>query len=781
MRRILAQTPVLLFLCLYGIFIFAIGQRLDGLETSIAFVTAGSILVLVTFAILLGRAGRMIGNWARIRAFKSLVQAEDTICFLADANMIVASENVSKSRRKHKFVADYFSKILARPHYKLSTIQQNAAIKGNAQETIQTGRFLLRFKVTALDETLYLWRVEKSAVQHDKASSEAIVRFTVEPGGNILSVSDAWDRYFLSHQRRLAEVFNGKPSNDRVQKVKSRAGTIDAFVFQFDQVDGNREFLIVPDAANILSETSVAWNTLSSLPIPILEMSVDGTITEINTSAQSLVDGAKVGQNLATLLEGPGRAFENWVQEFCNGHQTSDSQFLRRLGRNSNRFVQATLFRTNTANSDRILVVIWDAGAAPSQEAKLVQSQKMSALGQLAGGIAHDLNNSLTAILGHCDLSQAGENLSKDHQSDIQEIRENAARAALLVDKVLAFSRRQNLSTASSRLLDLIVGTLPKLNSMLRDGQTIKVEQKGSSINVLIDERKFQHMFEGLIANAIDAMQSEGEITISFEEVDLMTATSIGDVLVPTGKYARIDILDRGTGFTDSELSHVFEPFFTTKTQSSRIGLGLATAYGFVKQSGGYIFADNREDGPGARLTIFLPTRANTDSIPQPKLKVVASNGLPSSRPRVTKTKTSEANAVVLVVEDECAVRRMTGHALRMQNFTVLEADSGEMALAILEDTTEEINAVVSDVLLPGLNGPEWVQKAKETHPGLPVIFVSGFAQDAFIQQNQTEPDSLFLPKPYSINDLIQKVRTMIAERAVVAQACQNGKACSEM
>ena len=244
-----------------------------------------------------------------------------------------------------------------------------------------------------------------------------------------------------------------------------------------------------------------------------------------------------------------------------------------------------------------------------------------------------------------------------------------------------------------------------------------------------------------------------GEISIETRNAKLQTDLKRDRAVVPRGDYVVVKVRDNGSGIAPEKLSKIFEPFFTTKRTGEGTGLGLSTAYGIVKQSGGFIFVDSTLS-KGTEFTIFFPTYDRPDVVEEPA---------PAAP---TASETGPVDGVVLLVEDESPVRAFASRALQLRGFQVLEAESGEEALEVLANTACEVDIVVTDVVMPGLDGPSWVRQARETRPDLKVVFVSGYAEENFNQDKSEIPNSIFLPKPFSLNELTATVRGQLTEIA---------------
>ena len=390
-----------------------------------------------------------------------------------------------------------------------------------------------------------------------------------------------------------------------------------------------------------------------------------------------------------------------------------------------------------------------------SEEAKLkrqvAQATKMQAVGQLAGGVAHDFNNILTAIIGHCDLMMMRHTPGDSDYDDIQQIKSNSNRAAGLTRQLLAFSRQQTLRPQVLQLPDVVSEVSHLLKRLL--GETVQLVVKhGRDLGpVRADPGQLEQVIVNLSVNARDAMASGGggALTIQTYAVKADQVADLGSDILPIADYSALSIADTGTGIPAAILGKVFEPFFTTKEVGKGTGLGLSTVYGIVKQSGGFIFADSKV-GEGTRFTIYLPVHRVEEE--------------KESR-RVIKPVEGElwGTGTILLVEDEPMVRTVAERALTRHGYKVLTANNGEEALEIV-DRGDEIALLISDVVMPLMDGPTMVREARKTRPDLPILFMSGYAEEQ-LRKSIDIANVAFLPKPFSVQELAEAVRKALADK----------------
>jgi len=367
-------------------------------------------------------------------------------------------------------------------------------------------------------------------------------------------------------------------------------------------------------------------------------------------------------------------------------------------------------------------------------------------VGQLAGGVAHDFNNILTAIIGHCDLMLMRHTPGDSDYDDIQQIKSNSNRAAGLTRQLLAFSRQQTLRPQVLQLPDVVSEVSHLLKRLL--GETVELVVKhGRNLGpVRADPGQLEQVIVNLAVNARDAMAEKGggALTIQTYSVKANQVAELGSDILPVADYSALSVTDTGVGIPANILGKVFEPFFTTKEVGKGTGLGLSTVYGIVKQSGGFIFADSKV-GEGTRFVIYLPVHHQEA-------------GAARSR-KTDKAKKDElwGSGTVLLVEDEPMVRAVAERALTRHGYQVITADNGEEALEQLAKV-EHIDLLISDVVMPGMDGPTVVREARKSRPDIKILFMSGYAEEQL--RNSIDIENVnFLPKPFSVTDLAEAAR----------------------
>jgi two-component system cell cycle sensor histidine kinase/response regulator CckA len=380
-------------------------------------------------------------------------------------------------------------------------------------------------------------------------------------------------------------------------------------------------------------------------------------------------------------------------------------------------------------------------------ETQFVQGQKMQAVGQLAGGVAHDFNNLLTAMIGFCDLLLLRHRPGDQSFSDIMQIKQNANRAANLVRQLLAFSRQQTLQPKVLNITDVLAELSNLLHRLIGENIELRMVHGRDLGLVKVDQGQLEQVIINLAVNARDAMPGGGRLTIRTRNHTVDQPMRMGHEEVPGGDYISIEVSDTGVGISADNLNRIFEPFFSTKEVGSGTGLGLSTVYGIVRQTGGFVLVKSVPK-EGATFTILLPAHKGEVEAPG----AVAADGGGD----LTGVGT------ILLVEDEDAVRVFSSRALRNKGYQVLEARSGEAALELLETTGGRIDLLVSDVVMPQMDGPTLVRTVRATRPDLKVVFISGYAEDRLRQNLDVGAEVHFLPKPYSLKQLATKVKDVL-------------------
>jgi len=379
-------------------------------------------------------------------------------------------------------------------------------------------------------------------------------------------------------------------------------------------------------------------------------------------------------------------------------------------------------------------------------ETEILQAQKLESVGRLAGGIAHDFNNLLTAVMGHANLLLMDDRLTEAQRSEITGIERVVERAAGLTRQMLAFGRRQVLDMRPLDLNSVVSNLVPILVSALTEKIEIETDLGVDLGTIHGDVGRLEQVLMNLAVNARDAMPDGGRLRINTYNIDLDEHYSDVHPVVEPGPFVALVVSDTGSGMDRETRDHIFEPFFTTKEPGRGTGLGLATVYGIVKQSGGFIWVYS-EVGMGTTFKIYLP---RVDSAPE----ALSSEVDPVPPPG--------GNETVLLVEDDETVRQLAARVLRGRGYDVLEAKNGDEALRWLSDPERTIDALLTDAVLPGLGGRELARQATALRPDLPVLFVSGYATPVLTQQGILDAGVNLLEKPFSASSLARALRSVI-------------------
>jgi len=392
--------------------------------------------------------------------------------------------------------------------------------------------------------------------------------------------------------------------------------------------------------------------------------------------------------------------------------------------------------------------VVHDVTDQRHLEGQLRQAQRLEAVGQLAGGIAHDFNNILTAIRGYAELARRGLEQDDGRRVDIDEVIANADRAAALVHQLLAFSRQQVLAPQVLEPARIVAGIAPLLRRLLGEHIELVTREAPDTGRIEVDPSQLEQVIVNLAVNARDAMPDGGKLTIELGNVELDAEYAADHVEVTPGPFVVLAVSDTGSGMDAATRERIFEPFFTTKEVGQGTGMGLATVYGIVKQSGGSI-AVYSEPAIGTTFRIYFPRVAA-----KPATLAAPIAARPSARD----------NETILLVEDEPAVRAFGRRALESQGYTVLEAASGAAALTLAASHEGPIALLVTDVVMPGLQGHQLAERLTAARPELRVLYVSGFTENSVIHHGVPEHDVAFLAKPFSADGLCSAVQRVLDE-----------------
>jgi two-component system cell cycle sensor histidine kinase/response regulator CckA len=418
------------------------------------------------------------------------------------------------------------------------------------------------------------------------------------------------------------------------------------------------------------------------------------------------------------------------------------------------RTAQLYLRLLHEVGAERIVILHFiDLTEQKNLEKQFGQSQKMQAVGQLAGGIAHDFNNLLTAMIGFCDLLLLKHKPGDPSFGDIMQIKQNANRAANLVRQLLAFSRQQTLQPRVLDVTDALTELLHLLRRLIGENIELKMIHGRELGLIKADQGQFEQVLINLCVNARDAMPRGGKLTIRTSNRRSRTPIRLAGEEMPAGEWVVISVADTGTGIPPEIIGRIFEPFFSTKEVGSGTGLGLSTVYGIVRQTGGYVHVESIP-GEGTTFFIYLPRHVEVES------QQVAPPAPDSGQEKSGGDLTGAGH--ILLVEDEDAVRMFSARALRNKGYEVHEANSGEAALNVMATTEKPIDLLITDVIMPQMDGPTLVEVVRRTQPDLKVIFISGYTEDRVRSQFAANEEIHFLAKPFTLKQLASKVKEVM-------------------
>ena len=486
-------------------------------------------------------------------------------------------------------------------------------------------------------------------------------------------------------------------------------------------------------------------------PVAIALVSADGTVIEANAALAGLV-GAEPGKIAGKSIYS---FFREQTERETRARLTSlkvgdvsrapiDVSFGASSARTAHLF--ASKFNPDETSGAAYAIYLIDTTGQTALETQYAQAQKLQAIGQLAGGIAHDFNNLLTVINGVAELLLQRHQPGDPSFTDLNNIHNTGLRAASLVRQLLAFSRQQTLEPQVLNLTDLVADWTVTLRRLIGDRVKLKVEHGRDIWPVLADPNQLGNALINLSVNARDAMPNGGLLTVRTSNLQLKENTVFDQVLMPSGEYVVIEVQDNGHGIPKEILSKIFDPFFTTKEKGHGTGLGLASVYGIVKQSDGYIFPES-EVGKGTTFRIYLPRHT-----PLPGFDTAP---LPPKPPARDLT----GEETILLVEDEDQLRELAKRGLMMRGYKVMDASCGEEALELFNEHGGKFDLIVSDVVMPSMQGPTLIKEIRRLKPGMRAILMSGYAEEVFRNSPDRVDNFLFLAKPFKIQELQGKVK----------------------
>ncbi len=583
--------------------------------------------------------------------------------------------------------------------------------------------------------------------------------------GRILEANDAW-RAAGGAPRRLASgsgVYGALLAARRGEaveiKIGARGGEPTAQITRL----GERRFLIklkpaAPEQAKVQPRAEAGKAPAGAGTLDVLASAapfgaalLDGPdpftakVIQANPALQVMARGKRlIGHSLAHLIDPLSR------REAAEQLEAKGGPVEVRLVGEPKRIAQLYL-----AHADgQLIAYLMDVSDQKQLELQLSQAQKMQAIGQLAGGVAHDFNNILQAIQFRLDELLSRHPVGDPSYENLNQIRQDGMRAAELVKKLLTFSRKQTVQRETLDLGEVLGEFEVLLRRLMREDVKLKTDYGRNLPLVRADKGQLETAVMNLTVNARDAMRGQGGgvVRLRTARVSRAEAMSLGYANAPEGEFGMIEVSDTGPGIAPEVMAKIFEPFFTTKPLGEGTGLGLATVYGIVKQADGWIHVESKP-GEGATFRIFLPVYTPPAISEAPPVQPV--------RPKPKARDLSGAGRI-LFVEDERSVRVVAARLLRARGYEVIEAADGEEALELAEANAGKIDLLISDVIMPGLDGPSLLKKARPYLGSAPVMFISGYAEAEFSNVLEGETGVTFLPKPIDIKSLAERVKQQL-------------------
>ena len=621
-------------------------------------------------------------------------------------------------------------------------------------------RLLWRFPAAPAADPLATAARRISGPTGGQLAAAGVLAAVVNPNGEIVAANSLFtDRAIepghVIHQARFGDLveISDKEQMRLVAEGETGRALRTVHVPADPGAEGGAGTFLLFDSgsADSLGDSSNLQSLLDILPIGLALVDRDGRFLTMNSAF-----GHAAGLKPSSMPVYPGdlvmkedkAAVADAVRRNARGPAMSGDLAVR-LTHQGSEPVALTIAGLRGLGDAAVLLLLKDNSEEAKLKRQIAQATKMQMVGQLAGGIAHDFNNILTAIIGHCDLMLMRHSPGDSDYDDIQQIKSNSNRAAGLTRQLLAFSRQQTLRPQVLQLPDAVSEVSHLLKRLL--GETVELVVKhGRNLGpIRADPGQLEQVIVNLAVNARDAMAAKGggTLTIQTYSVKADQVAELGSDILPIADYSALSVTDTGTGIPTNVLGKVFEPFFTTKEVGKGTGLGLSTVYGIVKQSGGFIFADSKVD-EGTRFVIYLPVHREE-----------AGAGRVRSRDKAKKDELW-GSGTVLLVEDEPMVRSVAERALTRHGYSVITADNGEDALEILA-RNEPVDLLISDVVMPGMDGPTMVREARESRPDLKILFMSGYAEEQLRKSIDIENVN-FLPKPFSVIELAEAARRTV-------------------
>ncbi len=720
-------------------------QGFMGLMFLVAGATLTALAVLIFALVRRHRADQ-----ARFAAAIAALIGRDAVpSFLTDEAGRILYRNAAADERYPgtggQTLAEAIGDHFAAPARVLQRMRQRAEARGTAAEDVATAQGALRLSVTRAEAGGHVWRLDDNG--RTTAAEIEMPMLRLSKTGAVVEANQAMQTLLGGRPKTIDRIVDDLPLRQgRLHHLVTARGQVSAHLALVEEPGGLTQVYVWPGEP---PERQLIH--IDAIPVPLMKMSTRGRILMANRRAKHLLalPEEEGGLEFSGVVEGLGRPVEEWLLDVSEARGAAQAEVVRATRPHKDVYLQVALGRMVDGGDASLLAVLIDATELKTLEAQFVQSQKMQAVGQLAGGVAHDFNNLLTAISGHCDLLLLRHETGDPDYGDLVQINQNANRAASLVGQLLAFSRKQNMQPELIDLRDTLSDLTHLLNRLVGEKIRLDWTHDPDLPRIRADKRQLEQVLMNLVVNARDAMPEGGEIRIATRAERLSAPLGRDRAEVPAGDYVVVTVEDKGCGIAGDKLVKIFEPFYSTKRTGEGTGLGLSMAYGIVKQTGGFIFADSVV-AEGTVFTMYFPAHRGA---PAPA---------PVARPPAPRVPARANGGVVLLVEDEAPVRAFASRALRLRGYTVLEADCAEDALKTLEDPSLEVDVFVTDVVMPGMDGPSWVAQALLRRPDVRVVFVSGYAEHSISHNRAKIPNSVFLPKPFSLAQLTATVQQQL-------------------
>lgn len=650
--------------------------------------------------------------------------------------------------------------------------------------TLDGRRFSALLRRCGQHEDHIAWRfreiVEEDALERARTLTLGPVGFRLGEAGVMMALVDATGNLIAANQvfaRRTLSVEDpvsliGVPIVDllrtdvdgtiRLARDEDDAPALRIIPIPFDtevaEGDGPTVFLILdedPEAVTAAAARGAATHhlhgLLAMLPLGLALVERDGRFLFLNEAfarAAAITPADQIVYPSDLVVEEDKGTVSDAVRRFAGGRALPGDLAVRLKSR-PDEPVALTIANAKGLGDAAVLLSLKDDSEQSTLKRQIAQATKMQAVGQLAGGVAHDFNNILTAIIGHCDLMAMRHTPGDIDYDDIQQIKHNSNRAAALTRQLLAFSRQQTLRPQVLQLPEVISEISNLIRRLIGENITLEVKHGRNLGLIRADPGQLEQVIVNLCVNARDAMPDGGRLTVQTYAVSASEVRRMRSDIMPVADYTALKITDTGIGIPQEILGKIFEPFFTTKEVGKGTGLGLSTVYGIVKQTDGFIFADS-EVGHGTSFVVYLPVHHATAAAPV------------QAPARVETNADLWGTGTILLVEDEAMVRAVAERALTRQGYKVLMAGNGEEALEVLEREEGAIDLLISDVVMPAMDGPTLVRHARERLPDLKVLFMSGYAEEQLRKSIDIERVN-FLSKPFSVQQLGQAARDTLA------------------